>query len=302
MSRMGWTLGSDIGAFTAAAGPFLRARPVEHSLPLTIVDTLLRRGADAYGEHPPLFAWWRPDGGGEVAGAALCTPPFPPLLTALPDAAARELAVLWPYGNGSRAGDTRGADLPGGVAGVNGEHAAATAFAHTWCERTGLGCTVDRRNRLYRLGALTPRVPAPPGRARVADARDRELLIRWQNAFGAEVGVVIPRGDQGVDDALAHGGRTLWETPDGEPVAVAGATPPSGGTVRVVAVYTPPEHRGRGYAGAATTAVSQAALDAGASDVVLFADLANPVSNSLYQGLGYAPVADFAELVFTAGA
>jgi predicted GNAT family acetyltransferase len=60
----------------------------------------------------------------------------------------------------------------------------------------------------------------------------------------------------------------------------------------VIAVYTPPGLRGRGYGGAVTAAVTRAALDAGAEDVVLFTDLANPISNALYQRLGYRPVED----------
>jgi predicted GNAT family acetyltransferase len=75
---------------------------------------------------------------------------------------------------------------------------------------------------------------------------------------------------------------------------MAGATPLVAGQIRVAPVYTPAHLRGRGYAGAATVEVSQAALDAGAAEVVLFADLANPTSNGLYQRIGYRPVTDFA--------
>jgi predicted GNAT family acetyltransferase len=39
-----------------------------------------------------------------------------------------------------------------------------------------------------------------------------------------------------------------------------------------------------------TSAVTQAALDAGAADVVLFTDVANPTSNGVYQRLGYRPI------------
>ena len=41
-------------------------------------------------------------------------------------------------------------------------------------------------------------------------------------------------------------------------------------------------------------ALSRAALAAGAAEVLLFADLANPTSNGLYQRIGYRPVTDFA--------
>jgi predicted GNAT family acetyltransferase len=75
---------------------------------------------------------------------------------------------------------------------------------------------------------------------------------------------------------------------------MAGATPLIAGQIRVAPVYTPAPLRGRGYAGAATTEVSRAALAAGADEVLLFTDLANPTSNGLYQRIGYRPVADFA--------
>jgi predicted GNAT family acetyltransferase len=63
--------------------------------------------------------------------------------------------------------------------------------------------------------------------------------------------------------------------------------------IRIAPVYTPAHLRGRGYAGAVTSAVTRSALSAGADDVLLFTDLDNPTSNALYQRLGYRPVADF---------
>jgi predicted GNAT family acetyltransferase len=90
---------------------------------------------------------------------------------------------------------------------------------------------------------------------------------------------------------LAYGGFLLWEAAGG-PVSLAGMTRAVAGVVRVGPVYTPPERRGAGYAGAVTAAISRAALDAGAEEVVLFTDLANPTSNALYQKIGYRPVSD----------
>jgi predicted GNAT family acetyltransferase len=104
-----------------------------------------------------------------------------------------------------------------------------------------------------------------------------------------------------VSSRLAYGGQFLWETAgqSGEPVATAARTPVVGGMARVAPVYTPPEHRGKGYGGAVTVAVSRDALEAGAREVVLFTDLANPTSNALYQRLGYRPVSDRHLLLFT---
>ncbi len=49
-------------------------------------------------------------------------------------------------------------------------------------------------------------------------------------------------------------------------------------------------------------AASQAALDAGTGEVVLYTDLANPTSNALYERLGYRPVEDRVVLTFTPAA
>jgi predicted GNAT family acetyltransferase len=57
-------------------------------------------------------------------------------------------------------------------------------------------------------------------------------------------------------------------------------------------VYTPPQHRGRGYASALTAAASQDQLDRGHRYCFLFTDLSNPTSNKIYQSIGYEPVCD----------
>jgi predicted GNAT family acetyltransferase len=48
-------------------------------------------------------------------------------------------------------------------------------------------------------------------------------------------------------------------------------------------------------------AASQAARDAGAAEVVLYTNLANPTSNALYQRLGYNPVEDRVAVSFQPG-
>jgi predicted GNAT family acetyltransferase len=68
---------------------------------------------------------------------------------------------------------------------------------------------------------------------------------------------------------------------------------------RIGPVYTPPERRGHGYGSAVTAAASRWALDKRANHVLLFTDLANPVSNSIYQQIGYIPVADALDVRFT---
>ncbi len=125
----------------------------------------------------------------------------------------------------------------------------------------------------------------------MAGPDDRGLLIAWSEAFHREAQSGPEDRESMVDERLSYRGLTLWEDA-GQPVSMAGLTRPAAGQVRVGPVYTPPGLRGKGYAGAVTCVVSQAARDAGADRVLLFTDLANPTSNALYQRLGYEPVED----------
>ncbi|MGV9882371.1 GNAT family N-acetyltransferase [Streptomyces sp. NPDC003006] len=280
-----WQLTGDLDRFLVRAEEFLHSAPALHTALLTVTDTLRVTGLHAYGEGAPLFGTYA-DEAGRVQGAFVRTPPhrlaLSPVTPEAADALARQLADVTP-------------DLPG----IAADRDTAEAFGQAWEKHAGATATRGYRQRLYRLGALTPPEPTPPGRARVADGGDRALLARWHREFGEAVGEP-PAMDSGdwVSARLAYGGVTLWETPDGTPAAMAGATRRVAGQVRVAPVYTPADLRGRGYGGAATVAVTRAALDAGADEVLLFTDLANPTSNGLYQRIGYLPVRDFAQYDF----
>jgi predicted GNAT family acetyltransferase len=95
---------------------------------------------------------------------------------------------------------------------------------------------------------------------------------------------------QNVDARLAAGRALVWE--DRGPVSYAGSSTPAGGVVRIGPVYTPPAHRGRGYASALVAAISQLSLDRGAAACCLYTDLANPTSNRIYLAVGYRPLCD----------
>ncbi|MEV6601299.1 GNAT family N-acetyltransferase [Actinoplanes sp. NPDC051346] len=267
---MTWHLTGDVERFLAATGAFLRARPVENTLPLTIAEHVRLHGPRAYGPRDAVFGWHD----GEEA-AAVWTPPRPPVLSAMSTQAAAALAEA----------------LSGDLSGVSGPVAVVEAFAAAWERRTGATAKVHSRMRLFRLGTLVPPTPPASGSARVGGAGDRQLLIGWTAAFFREVGEDDPEIEAFVDDRLSYGGMMLWED-GGTPVSMAALTRPEAGMVRVQAVYTPREHRARGYAGAVTTAISRAALKAGATEVALFTDLDNPTSNALYQRLGYEPLED----------
>ncbi|QYN33427.1 GNAT family N-acetyltransferase [Pseudonocardia sp. DSM 110487] len=273
-------LHDDAGEFAAAAGPLLQADPLRHTMALTALDGMHRGG-----EPSAVLLTVRE--AGEVTGAALRSPGRATLVSAVParhaPAVERALAEADPIADGA-----------------HGPVAEAEAFAAARIARTGCRAEPAMRTRLFALNLLAP-PRGVPGRARRADEGDIPLLGEWRRAFGAEAGHDKEHDPEGlVARSLRLGaGEMLWEV-DGTPVAQACAKPVIARMSRIGPVYTPPEHRGHGYAAAVTAAASQWALDAGAQRVVLFTDLANPTTNRLYPRIGYRPVHDAVELRFIA--
>ncbi|MFJ7126844.1 GNAT family N-acetyltransferase [Streptomyces sp. NPDC098101] len=274
---MTWHFTEDPAAFRAAAGALLAAEPARNTGVLTLVDTAGRLG------------WWtEPDG--RVTGVLAVAVPGEPVLGTVTPEAARALASPPDlFGKPDLFGDE-------GVTVVRGETAAVEAFA----EATGRPWTATVRMRLFRLGTLTPPDPAPAGRARVATAADIPLVAAWAREFVRDIGEEPGEDYTGpVTERISDGRLILWEEDGGRPVSMACFSPVAEGRSRVHLVYTPPAARGRGHAAGATTAASRAALAAGAAQVLLFADLANPTSNALYRRLGYRPVAEHLTVGFT---
>ncbi|MFI1731290.1 GNAT family N-acetyltransferase [Streptomyces acidicola] len=285
----GWYLTEDVDDFLVRAGDFLRSRPGLHVMPLTWAARLRARGAEAYGTETPVFGVLAQ--AGEVHATFYRLPPRAlvptPLTPEQADALAAHLVAL-------------GHSLPS----VSADHSTATAFAEAWQRHTGVTPELrDTRLCLYRLGTLTPPEPPPAGRGRVLGEQDLEQVMFWCGEFAKAVGEVVSMdADSWTNTRFADKRYTLWETPDGTPVSIAGMNPLIGGQIQVDIVYTPAQLRGRGYAGAVTAEVSRAALAAGARDVVLFADQSNPTSNALYQRLGYRKLTDWSAYDFSSAA
>ena len=174
---------------------------------------------------------------------------------------------------------------------------AARAFSQVWTAATGGQYRLQTHERVYELRQVAP--PADvPGALRVAIEDDLDLVTRWLTAFtqdthlGGTVESVRESAEQRIDDRDLF----LWDA--GQPVSLAGKSRRTTHGVAVGPVYTPPDFRRCGYAGACVAALSLRLLDAGWEFCALFTDLANPTSNSVYQKIGYRPVCDFDEYVF----
>jgi len=275
----------DPATFSDRVAGWLRGDPVRHN----VICTLLAARLDGTPEWNA--RWLRvTDGEGAPRGVGIRIPPRGLLLSPMPAEAAATLA------DALADALTDAEPLPA----VDGPTGASRTFAQRYTARTGRAATPGIGTRLYRLDTVTP--PAGvPGRLREAGRHDRDLVVGWVDAFSRESVPDQPRIDaaEQVDQRLRLGGLMwLWED-RGDPVSFLWLSVPVGGVVRVSAVYTPPELRGRGYASACVAGASARALAAGADTCVLYTDRSNPTSNRIYQRIGYRPVDDSQEYRFS---
>ena len=284
-------LTDDPAAFLRDAEAHLAADPVVTTVIATVTARLARGGE---GDAP--HRWWAitRDDRGAVTGVAMRTAPFAPYpvyVLPMPDDAALALARLL---------HERGE----AVGGVNGALPAARVIAEETARLSGGAAEVHEHLRLFELGELVV-PPAPPGRLRVAARADLELCQAWFAAFGVAAAEQAGRTDPHAMEVLSAaemGGRIddgiiwLWEDADGVPVHLTAANLPANGVNRIGPVYTPVEHRGRGYASRAVAEVSRQLLDRGLR-CCLFTDQANPTSNKIYEAIGYRPVVDMVSLL-----
>jgi predicted GNAT family acetyltransferase len=152
--------------------------------------------------------------------------------------------------------------------------------------------------RIYQLSrVIAPR--AVNGRMRLALPRERDVLVQWAQNFGDEIGE--PQTNQQATEMVerAIGDKRLYVWDNEGLRSMAAWSGPTTHGIRINLVYTPPELRGKGYASTCVAALSEAMLNSGRRFCYLFTDLSNPISNQLYQRIGYVPVCDFAEYRFT---
>ena len=177
--------------------------------------------------------------------------------------------------------------------GVSGEAGTAARFAGQWTERHTAAATPSDGRRIYELIRLVQPSDVP-GHLRQAGVDDRDLVVAWMHGFDADTGEHSDA--EAMAGRIAAGHFWLWE--DDRPRSMAAHTEPAEGVVRIQAVYTPPEHRNRGYSGACVAGLSARLLDRDLR-CMLYTDLGNPVSNSLYRRLGYEAVAEGLRYRFT---
>ncbi|HUL85746.1 MAG TPA: GNAT family N-acetyltransferase [Actinomycetota bacterium] len=273
----------EVVPFLGLAGPWLQADAARNNLPLGICGTL-RDHPDVY----PRFHLWAALDRGVPVAAAVMTEPYNVVVAEPTSAAALDALADAVHGSG--------APVPGVMANVPW----AERFARPWRRAT----RVTMRQGVYALEQVREVAPAA-GSSRGAVIADAALLRSWLLAFGLEALPHHPDDPERIDRMLdlrlrpasaGSDGFWLWEVEEG-PVSLCGFTRIDGGA-RIGPVYTPPEHRGNGYASNLVAAQTAWLLGRGAGPCFLYTDLANPTSNAIYERIGYERICDAEERAF----
>jgi len=227
--------------------------------------------------------------GDTAAAVVLRTPPFPVLIAYTPQAADPEVVRLVTDALYDAYGDD--------VAGFNADRRIARRYVDAWAARAGRRAGLHQSMRVYRLTRVRP-PSGVAGSSRRARTEDRSTLIEFVSGFYRDAlpdeydpQRVIETVTRLTSPPAHQRGLFVWEV-DGRKVSMAAYSGPTPHGIRIVAVYTPPEERGHGYASACVAELSARLLAEGRDYCFLFTDLANPTSNSIYRKIGYEPVSD----------
>lgn len=224
--------------------------------------------------------------GDEIVGVAMRTKPTPPHPAYVQKLDPAALAAL------QDALSERGEKLPGCI----GHFETAKTLA-------GPDARLKMHSRLHICDeAVWPERPA--GELRAATPGDVDLIVDWRRQFVHDSEEQAGRkpcekryaaffNATDVAERLARGGHWLWEV-DGQPVHYTAVQDTGLGLKRIGPVFTPAAERGQGYAAWVVATLTQDILDDG--DVAtLYTDQANPVSNRVYERIGYQSVGDEGE-------
>jgi uncharacterized protein len=287
---------ADAPAFLAAAGKMLYARETVNNLILGVSERLVE---DPQAYENPFFTTVE-DEDGEVILAGVMTPPhnlilagesryeegFPQLIDHLTTKSPmRQLSGIHPI------------HIPGVIAPAE----IADCFSRAWEHGVGKVGELNMHMRVYELRQVHTQ-PFTPGTFQAAGPLEIPIIAKWLQAFEVEALGKSHDLDLARAERLITEGQIFTWMLDEEIVSMALKTRPIAHSITISGVYTPPEHRRRGYAGALVANLSQYLLHDGYQFVNLFTDLDNPTTNKIYMEVGYHPVCDFREYRFKGSA
>lgn len=183
--------------------------------------------------------------------------------------------------------------------GVNTEKEISQIFAKEFCKVAGKTPKVRFEMRILVLDKIKETTLIDDVIFRKATMEDKETLLKYRRMFSEEA-LHETVSDEELEKKFQRHfsmGYYLLEK-DGKIVATASSNRHLTKGKSIGNVYTPKEERGKGYAYNLVYRISKEFLDSGLEYCVLFTDDSNPISNHVYEKIGYERRADTTEILF----
>ncbi len=275
----------DLKLFADKVLPILEEREAVNSLMIGIILGAIRGN---YVDRDIYFAYI--EDSGNIVTVIVMTPPFGPVIYCNEKDCNNSLRIIIEdiMENGYTIND------------VLGRNKEIREFAEMYSEMTNKKASIFMNMRIYKLIKVN-KIKFSDGIFRYANMNDLQIITDWTEQFNIETGVGT--GTENFEDIakkrIAAKLLYIWEHK--EVVSMAMKTRPTRNYIAVSGVLTPKEYRKRGYATSLVASLSRHLLEDGYKACVLFTDLSNPISNSIYQKIGYEYVCDFDKYKFTKG-
>ncbi|CRK82089.1 GNAT family N-acetyltransferase [Neobacillus massiliamazoniensis] len=189
----------------------------------------------------------------------------------------------------------KGVSLPG----ISSEPEITAMFAEVFSNRNGIPFYSDMTLEAYHC----PKVIKPvnvTGKLQKATQQNVVVIAEYLAGFlNDALGTKVEPNTQ-LDKAktmVDAGGLYHWMVDD-QPVSMANISHRSPRHARINTVYTPDEHRKKGYASALVAELC-CIIETEKLVPMLYADIKNPTSNKVYQNIGFLKKGKIAEIKFS---
>lgn len=137
----------------------------------------------------------------------------------------------------------------------------------------------------------------------LATAQDIPILIKWLKNFQIDAGLLPSKPEEElkaiIEDLIKK--KVLYKlvvSEDQQPVSMLAIVRETENFSIISWVYTPPNSRAKGFATTAVYKLTELMLGTHEKQCALFTDKANPISNRIYQNIGYQPVSEYLDIIF----
>jgi len=261
------------------SGTYLERNESENNRPLGYAYRLAE-DLHAYDSEPPLLLSILEHG--KAVGVTIMTRPYRIIVSRI---GTNVKAAVVPLVHHLREIDVQ-------ISEIIGPAAEAQAFSDCWVEgMLDVSARISMRMRIFEARSVA-NLPLSLGKLRLARPEEHPLMARWITDYSETVGkpISFEIAKSWTEALIQNQQLHIWDIKC--PVSIAAVDRPTRNGIAIHSVYTPPEHRNKGYATSSVLLLTQKMLTDRYSFCCLYTDLSNPTSNSIYTKIGYVPIGD----------